>query len=63
MQKEPWWIRHRAIGLIVGMFVLFFALIFFGILGFVEELGMHFKGFHYDPVHGGYVHRKTGERC
>lgn len=39
-----------------------FGLLFFGILGFFEHVWMYFRGFNYDPVLGGYTHRKTGER-
>ena len=62
MQKDPWWVKHRTLGFIVGVFVMFFALVVFGIFGFLEQTWMYFRGFSYDPIRGGYTHRKTGER-
>ena len=62
MQKDPWWVRHRTLGFIVGIFMFFFALVVFGVLNFLVTVWMYFRGFNYDPMRGDYVHRKTGER-
>ena len=61
MQKDPWWVRHRTIGTICGIFLMVFALIVFGILSFFDQVWMYFQGYNYVPGCG-YVHRKTGAR-
>jgi len=61
MSKEPWWIRHRTIGVFFSLIIISLVIVIWGILAFFEQTWMYFRGFDYDHIHGGYKLRITRE--
>ncbi len=57
------WTRKQALKVILLAPFLFVIFVGWGLAAAFEVVYYYLKGYSWDPIHGGYWHRKTGDRA